>query len=369
MNALPTEIQETITSFLTIQEFHKYRFCNKNLILPFVPILTFQAYRESDVVYENASQSIMKLNLKYLNFERFLYLVEKDHAAEFRRCIQSHVCKNLAPQFQQEAFRIALYPIFKPNIVFVLIKYGNVDPSAFSNSALKLASKNGYVELVDTLLKDSSIDPSFSSNLAIRLACGNGHFEVVQLLLKCPVVDPGVGDQESIFIAAGKGFDDVVELLLSHPLVDPSIRYQNPLRYSCHEGHVKVVKALLKDPRVDPTVLEYATIRLSCKQGHVDVVLELLQDSRIDQTRYTFKLLHCAKFCNHKQLLNRLLFYIPFYFETRNGPLDALSVLYQESFILDFFDFYETTDQETKEMFVQECFKLFSLISNPSLIA
>ena len=67
-------------------------------------------------------------------------------------------------------------------IVDRLLQDGRVDPSAFNNFAIKWASNNGHIAVVDRLLQDGRVDPSAFDNFAIKLSSQNGHFAVVERL-------------------------------------------------------------------------------------------------------------------------------------------------------------------------------------------
>ena len=65
----------------------------------------------------------------------------------------------------------------------------SVDPGAVDNYSIKMASKNGHIDVVKSLLKDDRVDPSANDNHALRLALENGHTEIVKLLKLDPRVD------------------------------------------------------------------------------------------------------------------------------------------------------------------------------------
>src|SRR5690349_9739066 len=93
-----------------------------------------------------------------------------------------------------------------------------VDPSAENNeglyyhlnlinSAIRLASRYGHLEIVKLLMSDSRVDPSAENNeglcyhlnlinSAIRLASRYGHLEIVKLLLSDNRVDPSANSNE-----------------------------------------------------------------------------------------------------------------------------------------------------------------------------
>ena len=63
-----------------------------------------------------------------------------------------------------------------------------MDPGGERNRAIKAASKNGHLGVVNRLLEDFRVDPSAGNNYAIQQASKNGHLEVVERLLQDPRV-------------------------------------------------------------------------------------------------------------------------------------------------------------------------------------
>ena len=61
---------------------------------------------------------------------------------------------------------------------------GGLDPSADDNYAIRAASENGHIAVVDRLLQDGRVDPSADDNHAIRMASHCGHIAVVDRLLQ-----------------------------------------------------------------------------------------------------------------------------------------------------------------------------------------
>jgi hypothetical protein len=57
-----------------------------------------------------------------------------------------------------------------------------INPSNYNNEAIRIASKEGQVEVVALLLQDSRIDPTSLCNWSIERAFLDKHFEVVKLL-------------------------------------------------------------------------------------------------------------------------------------------------------------------------------------------
>jgi hypothetical protein len=56
------------------------------------------------------------------------------------------------------------------------------------DSAIRIASFNGHLAVVERLLADPRVDPSAKDNAAIRWASKKGHLAVVERLLADPRV-------------------------------------------------------------------------------------------------------------------------------------------------------------------------------------
>lgn len=65
-----------------------------------------------------------------------------------------------------------------PKVVKLLLKHPKVDPSSFSNFAIRFAAENGHDGVVELLLRDSRVDPAAQMNSAIIEASRNGHSKV-----------------------------------------------------------------------------------------------------------------------------------------------------------------------------------------------
>jgi ankyrin repeat protein len=306
LEALPEELQGYIAEFLTIQDYHRLRISSKYLKLPLIPYLTFKTYKESKIHYESPDECCMKFHMSFLDLERFLYLAKENHVSEFRRCLGSPESRDLAPQFKQEAFRIAVMPTFKKDIILELVKDGEVDPSCYNDAAIRYACKMGFDDLVELLIKDPRVESTLSDCAPLRLAIVNGHFRVTQLLVKHPLVSPSGSRNESICLASGLGHVEIFTLLLEHG-VDITTRDNQAMKNACTKGHVQILKLILADPRVDPSFSNNVALLLACKGGHVPIVQLLLQDDRIDPSLNRNEALLNAVACNQWQVVKVLI--------------------------------------------------------------
>jgi hypothetical protein len=66
------------------------------------------------------------------------------------------------------------------DIVQLLLKAKHMDPSVFVNSAIHIACKKGYLQIVELLLEDERVNPGNS----IVIAAKRGHLEIVKRLMK-----------------------------------------------------------------------------------------------------------------------------------------------------------------------------------------
>jgi hypothetical protein len=66
----------------------------------------------------------------------------------------------------------------------VLLAHPAVDPTACDNDAIRLASANGHVRVVEVLLAHTAVDPSAYRYAAFHSAASKGHVEVFGQLLR-----------------------------------------------------------------------------------------------------------------------------------------------------------------------------------------
>lgn len=71
----------------------------------------------------------------------------------------------------------------------------DVDPAYDRNHAIRMACKNGHIDMAQLLLSDGRVDPSANNNISIRDAVIRGHFEVVHLLMRDKRTDPSADKQ------------------------------------------------------------------------------------------------------------------------------------------------------------------------------
>jgi hypothetical protein len=160
----------------------------------------------------------------------------------------------------------------------LLLSYPNVNPSAGSDVALLVASRNGERKMVELLLQDPRVDPSAKNNRVIGTASERGHVDVVNLLLLDPRVDPSANHNYAIVSAAQEGHGCVVQRLLKDSRVDPNDALQLAVTY----GRADMVRLLINDQRIDLSANDYYCFKEAATEGWIDVVRAHLEDPRVD---------------------------------------------------------------------------------------
>ena len=160
------------------------------------------------------------------------------------------------------------------------------DPSELEG-LVGFASANGHTEMVRFLLNSSRIktshinalvDPSENDNWAIRIASQNGYVEIVRLLLADPRVDPFATNNWAIRYASENGHIEVVRLLLEDSRVDPSDQNNYAIRCASLNRHLGVVRLLLTDYRVDPSDKPSIIFRSAIEWTEDPELLQLLTE-------------------------------------------------------------------------------------------
>jgi ankyrin repeat protein len=149
----------------------------------------------------------------------------------------------------------------------------NVDPSTDYNYAIRLASNNGYTEIVEILLKDKRVNPSTDYNYAIGKASENGYIEIVKLLLADVRVDPSDDANYAIRHASKRGHVEIVKLLLTDS------RVNTPFIWKKIEND-KMRNELLKEKR-EELERDLTNEYLSIKKGSPQVKFDRMEKSAL----------------------------------------------------------------------------------------
>jgi len=176
------------------------------------------------------------------------------------------------------AFRLAAatnnLPIFE-----CIISLPNVNVRVQNEYALRVASQNGFLQVVQKLIEmgaDASIDQYFplrtavqnnqiqmarfllnhsdihaDDDFCVRSAASDGNVEMFQLLMQHGA-NPHALDHEALILAAASGHLQLVQAILSIPGSNASARDQMPLRAAVQGSHWEVCRFLLTQNGVNP---------------------------------------------------------------------------------------------------------------------
>ncbi|KAI8906036.1 hypothetical protein EDD86DRAFT_277429 [Gorgonomyces haynaldii] len=173
---------------------------------------------------------------------------------------------------------------------------------AFDARDLFLAMDHAKVDIALQLLKmcDES-DAAFQTMMpwAARL----GHLDIVKHCLDDARVDPGAFDQYAVRIASEMGNDKMVRLLIENPRTDPSAEDDFCLYMATNGLHWETVKILLNDARVNPDVCDNYCLKMASEHGQIDIVRLLLKDERVDPSAQESYAVLAAYEHGHESLL------------------------------------------------------------------
>ncbi|AAV50298.1 putative ankyrin repeat protein [Acanthamoeba castellanii mimivirus] len=147
-----------------------------------------------------------------------------------------------------------------------------VDIRAEDDYAVKWASKNGHLKVVEYLVSLGA-DIKSDGDYAVRWASENGHIDVVKYLVS-QNADIRADNDYAVKWASSNGHLEVVKYLVSQ---GANIREQNDyaIRLASQYGHLEVVKYLISlgaDIRADND----CAVRLASENGHIEIVNYLI---------------------------------------------------------------------------------------------
>ncbi len=166
------------------------------------------------------------------------------------------------------------------NKIKILLKGSNIKTEIL-NKALVVASKKGYVHIVNSLLGDKRVDPGVYDNKVLIQASEDGHVEIVKILLQHSKVDPSDQNNRAILTASQNGDSNIVKELLKDKRVDPGVDENGALIDAIMDGHIKVVKLLINDGRIDPSAYDNSAIKEAIYRNDKKVVSILIKDGGV----------------------------------------------------------------------------------------
>lgn len=202
-------------------------------------------------------------------------------------CIDENKIKNYknisltCKKFQKIAYEIFPFDNFLQKItdflcIKKLIQENKIKDINNLNFLLRLASQNGYLELIKSLLK-FKVDINQSLMFGVLF----GQFESVKLLLNDKRINFYQEYPNAIQTAVENKQTEIVELLLKDGRLDPSLNNDYCIRIASQKEYVEIVRLLLNDKRVNPLALNNSAIRLAKLGGNKELINLLLKDNRV----------------------------------------------------------------------------------------
>ena len=171
---------------------------------------------------------------------------------------------------------------------------------------------HGKIEiLVRRIFALGGLDPVIHGPRVLKEACRQGWTSVARDLVG--KVSPVFGDQTPLRIATINGYKEIVQIILGHPDTHPGHRFNEPVRRAIESSRWDIVSMLLRDPRVDVNSCDPAspqTSVLCCAMfrncPYPQVVAAILLQTR-DPNQYNHLPLRAAMTKRNIPLLDVLL--------------------------------------------------------------
>jgi ankyrin repeat protein len=180
------------------------------------------------------------------------------------------------------------------------------------------ATRMGYKEVVKVLLeaeRGKQPTPELHLDRLLSISARKGHLELVKLFLEEGTNVNSIHDALTPLQHAAKaGQSTIVELLLDHPGIDISVGTANPRNSAMHlaafEGNLTIIRLLLPTAGADAGPKQRGPLHEAARAGHSDVVDLLLKKhpelvNSKDETGMTA--LHWAALKDHLPVIIRLL--------------------------------------------------------------
>lgn len=174
-----------------------------------------------------------------------------------------------------------LYPIIVVTVtILVLIPYYSlVSSDMWCNTYLQAALEDNE-KCVYRVKRSYGYGLYEYAPNAINHAAGLCHVKAFKALLEVGI-DPTTDNNYALRHASKNGCIDIVQLLVKDPRVNLNDENGSPLLHAVANGHIRIVKLLLEEEHTDPTLGYLRSLKAAYHFGHSDILEMLIQDSRI----------------------------------------------------------------------------------------
>lgn len=180
-----------------------------------------------------------------------------------------------------DAESLPLYP--NPKITSLLLKHAKIQSPEQANRLFRNFLVVSKTEAARWLLHNYPLKPYLDNGLLFIKACEYGFTEAVKLWLQDRRrINPAANKQEALRLASKNGHIEIVKLLLADRRVKPQAKESEALRKASRHGYIKIVKLLLADPRVQPQAKNYQALRKARKYERYQIQQLLFEHSGVD---------------------------------------------------------------------------------------
>ena len=206
----------------------------------------------------------------------------------------SNTIKAILPIFQKIILSLGIIDMsykYKKNAAQIgsinesqqLFSEQDTDANDQYTTALILAAKKGYINLVQELSSLPDIDANAKDNTgttALMYTAQEGHLSIAQLLLSIPTIDINTRndyDETALILAAKEGHTSVAQQLLLMPDIDVNAGSypKTALRWAIKNNDAVLAMHLLDMPNITDTY-GYTKLMNAAHRGSADEVQELL---------------------------------------------------------------------------------------------
>lgn len=254
--------------------------------------------------------------------------------------------------------------------VKVLLEDSRIDPSVEQNVSIKNAVKSCNLDVIGLLLDDprvdvtepplsalylSFIDPitrnianfickhpntnvSANDNEALKYATKNGYIDIVEFLLRDPRIDINAGNGMVFYNAVASDCVPIVKMLMEDPRLELSeTNMKNAVYSSITDGNIEKLKVLLCDPRSDCVEITKWNLMHALDYGFIDIVAYLMAGSKIDESHINEIIIKKIALKNSVEIID-LIFKLEKFRGHRSTMLRWM--YYNNSELVGFFQYY-----------------------------
>jgi ankyrin repeat protein len=252
------------------------------ILLEFKPLIKLRKNKHCKTPFDNACQQINKYPSKQFNLIKLL-------TKEFKNYVKFEIDNN-----GYNAFDYVCMANNNEVILYLLHEYRDVIKN-FDNAFI-YTCQNGNLEVATILIELYDLGiirleliKNKQGYTALDLACKNGYYDIVELILSFFNKNSKINLNNPIKLASAYGHFKIIELLFRTAYIDGSKLVCDAFNWSCIQGYIDIIKLIIKNYKNDIISnfnlnanddLNFVHIGFNsaCAYGHIDIVELLLSE-------------------------------------------------------------------------------------------